>query len=80
MAKKLDPGLWYWDRREKRFITVLARRYLIELGRYNSSIDTHFDHMTPTGDAVKAFQKQIGVKPTGKARLALVTRMARELH
>ena len=72
--------MWYWDRREKRFITVLARRYLIELGRYNSSIDTHFDDMTPTGDAVKAFQKQIGVKPTGKARLALVARMARELH
>ena len=79
-AKKIDPDFWDWDKREERFVTVLARRYLISLGHYTDPIDANFDDMTPTEDAVKAFQKQIGVRQTGKARLALVTRMGRELR
>ena len=79
-AKKIDPDFWDWDKREERFVTVLARRYLISVGHYTGPIDANFDDMRPTEDAVKAFQKQIGVTPTGKVSLALVARISRELR
>ena len=77
-AAALAPDFWDWSAREDRFSVVLARRYLKSLGHYDGPLDGDFDDLTPTADAIRAYQTAKGLAPDGAATPELLARLAEE--
>lgn len=77
-AAALAPGFWDWDLRESRFATVMIRRYLKTLGHYGGPLDGEFDDMGPTAAAIRAYEVNAGLPPTGAPTMALLARLTEE--
>lgn len=77
-AAELAPDFWDWSAREDRFAVVLARRYLKSLGHYEGPIDGAFDDLHVTEDAIRAFQAEVGLAPTGAATAEVLDRLAQK--
>ena len=78
-AAEIKPDFWDWSKREEYFVTVMTRRYLKSLGHYDGPIDGGFDDLGPTVEAIRAYQADIGIEPTGEQSPALMTRLGQDV-